>query len=646
MRKNVFSEISLPMLIFNQNLPKSLIRGVSFALFPVLLLCAGWANGAEDTPAALVTADYEKEVRPLLQKFCVGCHGVKDGAGGITLDLASGIAGIQKDQQTWRKVLRQTRERSMPPQGTPHPNQNQRDKLTFWLQHTLDTADERLIPKNAGRVVLHRLNRREYNNTVRDLFGITLKPADNFPADSGGGGGFDNNADTLFIPPILMERYLIAAGEVLEAAKPERVFLVKPSQKIPHTEAAQRLITLHAAKAFRRPVEKAEVANLMRLYTASRKRGAVYEQAVKFALKAVLVSPQFLFRVQKEKPGTTVSPLNDYEIASRLSYFLWASMPDDTLFVLAAKNKLRDPAVLEKQVKRMMHSPKSREFSESFAGQWLRARDLYTSALPDGERFPQFTPSLRDAMYQETIGVFSEIFQSDASVLSLLDADFTYLNEELSKHYGMDGGVTGKEMRRVKLTDRRRGGVLTMGSILTLTSYPQRTSPVLRGKWILSEILGSPPPPPPPVVATLSTNDKVENGLTFRQRLEKHRKDPGCAGCHARMDPLGFGLENFDATGRWRDKIADQPIDANGTLTTGERFTGPAELKTLLLQRKSEFVHNLSERMLSYALGRGLEAYDLPAVRKITDNVLKSDCRSHVLIAEIVRSYPFLYRQN
>ena len=615
------------------------------SLFPALLICAGWAKGADDKPVSPQNLDYEKEVRPLLQKFCVSCHGEKDGAGGISLNVAKGIEGIQKDQGTWRKVLRQMRERSMPPQGTPHPGQNERDKLTFWLEHTLDSADERLLPKNAGSVLIHRLNRREYNNTVRDLFGIAIKPADKFPADSGGGGGFDNNADTLFLPPILMERYLLAAGEVLESAKPERIFIVKAGKGITPTQAAQQTLAYHAARAFRRPVELAEVQNLLRLYNGSRQKGASDAQAVKFALKAVLISPQFLFRIEKDRPAGKAAMLNDSEIASRLSYFLWASMPDDTLTALAAKNKLHDPAVLALQVKRMMQSPKSREFADSFAGQWLRARDLYSSALPDGQRFPNFTPTLRDAMYAETIRFCGEIFENNASVLTLLDADYTYLNEELAKHYGIPN-VTGSEMRRVTLADHKRGGVLTLGSVLTLTSYPQRTSPVLRGKWILAEVLGSPSPPPPPVVATLSTNDAPENGMTFRQRLEKHRKDPACAGCHSRMDPLGFGLENFDATGRWRDSIANQPVDANGTLTTGEKFTGPVELKALLLQRKQEFVHNLVERLLSYALGRGLEAYDLPTVRSITQTVLKSDCRSHVLLAEIVKSYPFLYRQN
>jgi stalled ribosome alternative rescue factor ArfA len=641
--RNLPSPISL-LLNIMPLLERNLVqRLIPIPLLPALLLTAGWARGEEKKPA--VDSRYEQEMRPLLQKFCSSCHGEKDGVGGVSLHLTEGVAGIQKDQVLWRKVLRQIRERSMPPQGSPQPKQDQRDKLTLWLQHTLDTADESLLPKNPGSVILHRLNRREYNNTVRDLFGVSIKPADKFPADSGGGGGFDNNADTLFVPPILMERYLAAAGEVLDAAPSQRVFVVKPGKGITAEKAAQQIFTVVASRAYRRPAEPAETALLMRLYSAARQRKETHEKSVKFALKAVLVSPQFLFRVEKDRPGAQPYRITDYELASRLSYFLWASMPDETLLQLAAQNKLHEPTVLEAQVKRMLASPKVREFADSFTSQWLRARDLYTSALPDGERFPNWTPTLRDAMYQEPVLLFSDVMQNDASVLTLLDANYTYLNEELAKHYGV-AGVMGSQMRRVALADKRRGGVLTMGSVLTLTSYPQRTSPVLRGKWILGEILGSPSPPPPPVVATLSTNDAPENGLTFRQRLEKHRKDPACAGCHSRMDPLGFGLENFDATGRWRDAIANLPVDAAGELTTGEKFTGPVELKALLLQRKTEFVHNLVERMLSYALGRGLEAYDLPAVRRITQSVLKSDCRSHTLIVEIVKSYPFQFRKN
>jgi len=584
-------------------------------------------------------------MQPLLTQYCGKCHGEKGGASGISLGAFHDVIAIQKDQTTWRKVITRIRERTMPPPGTPQPSQEQRNLVSDWLTKTLNNTDPSLLPKNPGRVLIHRLSRQEYNNTVRDLFGVTSNPADKFPADGGGGGGFDNNADTLFVPPILMERYLITAGEVLDEGSQVKLFFVKPSKTLPARAAAQKILTRYATLAFRRPVEPAEIERLMRLFDKAKAAGDDFEAATKFALKGALVSPNFLFRVERDRPTPNAYLISDYELASRLSYFLWASMPDDQLFAAAAAGRLHKPEVLDKEVKRMLQSPKSRAFSDSFAGQWLRARDLYTTAHPDGNQFKDYTPTLRDAMYAETIDFFDSVVREDRSLLSLLDADYTYLNEELAKHYGIPG-VSGSEMRRVQLADDRRGGVMTLGSVLVQTSYPLRTSPVLRGKWVLEQILGSPTPPPPPNVGTLPADDAPRQGQTFRHRLEEHRKNPACAACHSRMDPIGFGLENFDAVGRWRTVASGAPVDASGVLTTGEKFNGPGELKKLMLQRKEEFLTNLTEKMLAYALGRGLEPYDLPTVRKITEAVKKDNYRSSALILEITRSYPFQYRKN
>ena len=633
-----------------------------FALAPVLLLGAGMARGSDGPgakpavkAAASTTADasqqneaFEKQIKPMMQQFCVACHGKTNPAGGVSL-VAENAAVIQKDQANWRKVVTRIRERSMPPQTAPQPTQMQRDAMTLWLTQTLDSTGEHLLPKSPGRVLIHRLNRVEYNNTMRDLLGVNTKPADSFPADGGGGGGFDNNADTLFIPPILMERYLGAASDALAVASPSRLFVVRPGKGIAKREAARQSLARLASRAFRRPAQPDEIARLLRLYDRAAGRGESWEAATKFALKAVLVSPAFLFRVEQSRPGTAPYPLDDYELASRLSYFLWASMPDDVLLRLAAQGKLHTPSVLANQAKRMLADAKANAFADSFAGQWLHVRDLYTSAKPDPNRFPKFTPALRDAMYQEPIALFSDVMRNNASLLTLLDADYTYVNEELAKCYGIPG-IIGAGMRRVSLASgktRTRGGILTMGSVLTLTSYPLRTSPVLRGKWVMENVLGATVPPPPPVVATLSQDDHPDKtGLTFRQRLEQHRKKPECAGCHSRMDPIGFGLENFDATGTWRDEIGGKPVDASGVLTSGDTFTGPAALKARLMAQKAEFVRNLTEKMLAYALGRGLEPYDLPAVRKITEAVTQDNYRSGTLVREIVQSFPFRYRQN
>jgi hypothetical protein len=563
----------------------------------------------------------------------------------VNLARFTDVVSIQKDQTTWRKVLGLIRDRAMPPRNAPQPTTQQREQLIEWLTQALDNVDEGLLEKNPGRVLIHRLSRAEYNNTVRDLLGVSSRPADQFPADGGGGGGFDNNADTLFIPPILMERYLAAAGDVLREAPKERLFFLKPSKKLLPRDAARKTLSFFASRGFRRPVEPAELAGLVKLYDQSVARGSKHEAAVRYALKAVLVSPSFLFRVERDQPSTEPYLLNDYELASRLSYFLWSSMPDDELFKLAGTKRLHDPQVLDAQVTRMLKDPKADAFADSFVSQWLRVRELQTTAQPDPRRFPTYTPTLRDAMYGETVRFFGSILRENVSLVKLLDADYTYLNEELAKHYGI-AGVQGPELRRVTLTDKTRGGLLTMGSVLTITSYPQRTSPVLRGKWVLEEVLGTAIPPPPPNAGGLPADDAPKAGQTFRQRLELHRTKPECASCHSRMDPIGFGLENFDVVGRWRTKIGSEAVDSSAQLPTGEKFQGASELKTLILARKEEFARNLTEKMLAYSLGRGLEPYDIPTVRRITKALADDGYRSSTLVREIAKSYPFQYRKN
>jgi hypothetical protein len=315
------------------------------------------------------------------------------------------------------------------------------------------------------------------------------------------------------------------------------------------------------------------------------------------------------------------------------------------LFKLAGAGKLHTPQVLEAQVRRMLLDPKARAFADNFAGQWLRVRELKTTAQPDGRKYPEFTPALRDAMYGEAVEFFHGLMRDNRSLLEVIDADYTFANEQLAKHYRLEG-VKGEAFQRVSLPDRSRGGVLGMGAVLTLTSYPRRTSPVLRGRWVLEEILGTPPPPPPPLIKSLPPDDRPRDGMTFRQRLEQHRQKAECMGCHKRMDPLGFGLENFDGIGRWRTEVSGQPVDASGQMTTGEQFNGPAELKQLLLTRTNDFARNITEKMLAYALGRGLEYYDTPVVKQITKALARDDYRSGTLVTEIIKSYPFQFRRG
>ena len=588
--------------------------------------------------------DFGREIRPLIETYCFKCHGAQKAKGGVKLHEAADLAAVYRDAGTWDRALAELRDGAMPPDDKPQPNDDERKRLVAWLDEALNDPDPNALPRDPGRPFLHRLSRLEYNNTVRDLLGVDSHPADAFPPDGGGGGGFDNNSATLFVPPVLMEKYLGAAAALLASAKPESVFVARPGDAVSKADAARKCVAEFCARAFRRPAEADEIEALMKLFAQADQRGESFDEAVKYALRAALVSPHFLFRVEPPR-GAEPQPLSDYELASRLSYFLWSSMPDAELFRLAAEKKLHDPATLEAQTHRMLQDAKARAFAENFAGQWLRVHELKTFAQPDARMFPEYTPALRDAMFAEPIEFFHALVREGGSLLRVLDADYTFANETLAKHYGLDG-VSGDAFQRVAFTDRNRGGVLTMGAVLTLTSYPRRTSPVLRGKWVLEQILGTPPPPPPAMIKSLPPDDRPKDGLTFRQQLEKHRTDESCAGCHKRLDPLGFGFENFDPIGRWRTTIAEQPVDASGELVGGEKFNGPAELKTLLLARKDIFARNVAEKMFAYALNRGLEYYDLPTVRHAVKTLAQSDYRIDTLILEIVKSYPFQYRRG
>ncbi len=614
-------------------------------LFGLLVTAAGIVR--EPVPFATDAtsdSDYLTIVLAVIKQNCIKCHAV-NGSGGVDLTQYPDANSVRRNPDVWRKVSRQLRTKAMPPPSAAQPLPEQREKISAWIDKTLDSNGSDQARPNPGSVTIHRLSRSEYNNTIRDLLGVDTHPADSFPADGGGGSGFDNNADTLFIPPILMERYIGAAAECAAAAKAERLLIVRPGKGFTKEAAARTILAHFSALGYRKPVAPAEIDHLVQIYHLGEKRGMSFENSIRYAIGAILVSPRFLFRIETDGKASSPHPITDYELASRLSYFLWSSMPDSELFKLAAKQQLHSPAELERQVTRMLADPKSHAFADNFAGQWLKIRDLFTTALPDPNRFPAYTPALKEAMYNETVNFVQSVFSDNTSLLNLIDADYTYLNQDLAAYYGVPN-VTGAQMRRVNLPDHRRGGVLTMASVLTITSYAERTSPVLRGKWVLEQVLGAPTPPPPPNAGGLSADDSVVEGLTFRQRLERHRGKPQCASCHSRMDPIGFGLENFDAIGRWRSEMGGKPVDSSGELADGSKFSGPVELKQHIMAGKQEFVRNLAEKMLGYALGRGIEAYDRPTVSKICESVAKDGYRSGTLIREIVKSYPFDYRSG
>jgi hypothetical protein len=693
-----------------------------------------------------------QDPRALLDAHCVSCHGPRKQKGKVDLS-----ADLARDPELWDRALQQVRGRSMPPEDEPQPSDPDRERLAAGLETAVDRIDARL-PPDAGRPVLHRLNRAEYTNTVRDLFGLELRPADDFPADDVH-EGFDNVGDVLSLSPLLLEKYLDAAARVLDQALcagppvvldrtfeaealapkaskadvvelafdrdiplsikipedgrytlsiragvrgPDAVIVVivdgldvailrvdapasapdvvsatfplrsgerriqirhsppkayAKEEKVPDVALAvdalrvlgpERALTHRrieaeglerfAARAYRRPIAPGDLDRPLALLKAGGPRRALW---------AVLVSPRFLFRIERDTADRDADGqirLDDWELASRLSYFLWSSMPDERLFDLARRGRLRDPEVLKAEARRMLADPKARALVDGFFGQWLGTRRL-EQAAPDRDLFPAFTETLRRAMTDEMELFFAGLVREDRSVLELLQADYTYLNEPLARHYGIKD-VKGDAMRRVSLSDPRRGGVATMGGVLTLTSYPTRTSAVKRGKWLLDEILGAPPPPPPPDVPPLDQAGKGRpDALTLRQRLEIHRASPGCYGCHKRMDVLGLGFENFDAVGRWRDKDAGAPIDASGTMPTGERFTGPGELKKILLASKDDFARTMAEKMLIYALGRPLGRADRREVKRIMEGARGAGYRFSSLVEAVVTSVPFRFRR-
>jgi hypothetical protein len=724
-------------------------------------------------------ASYEADIRPILERYCFDCHSGDRAEAGITLDTYKESRAKTHERKAWVKVLRQLEGRAMPPDDAEQPTREEAAAVQRWI-----TAYA-LVPdcskgERPGRVTVRRLNREEYNNTVRDLFGIDARPADDFPSDEIG-YGFDTIGDVLSIPPVLLDHYIDAAEAVARAViastdadaaptrrieggrlnstgqfvreieiaeegnyvlrvmawgdqagpdpcrmmigvdgKPrrkaevsngpgapleydvklrldrgkhqfavaflndfydkaekdpkkrdrnlaiDRVTLAGPVGILPaalpashtrffskpldpkadlseQTEAFKSLLEPVASRAFRRPATSDELDGLAAIFFAARREGETVERSAQLAISALLVSPSFLLRFEGDPPPGRIRTLNDYELAARLSYFLWSSLPDDELFRAAARGEVHTPEQLAAQASRMLRDPKAEALVKNFAGQWLQLRGL-DEVRPDPKRFPGFDADLRASFRRETEEFFSYIVREDRSMLEFLDADYTFVNERLARHYGL-ADVKGAEFRRVSLDRQKRGGLLGQASILTVTSNATRTSPVKRGKWILENLFASPPPDPPPNVPELD-GDNAKLVGTLRQRMEQHRADPSCASCHKLMDPLGFGLENYDAVGAWREREGDAAVDAGGELPDGRRFQGPAELREILTARKDEFRRCLVEKLLTYGLGRGLEYYDACAVERIASASASGGDRFSVIVAEIVKSPAFRQRES
>src|SRR5215467_9393161 len=738
--------------------------------------------------------------------YCDTCHLGPKARAGVNLETLD-LANLSSNGALWEKVLRKLRGREMPPPGAPRP-----DAATYeTLVNAIEGERDRLIDArpNPGRPTLHRLNRAEYANAIRDLLALKVDVSELLPSDDAG-YGFDNIGDVLTVSPVLLEKYLLAAGKISRAAvcdttmppayqtydvpralkqddrmgdampvgsrggtsvnhffpvdgeyeislglqrgradeilstgrerkldlrldderlglftipasgrranintatgrvDPEaglrirlpvkagthsivaafekdtvlqegiifrpradavqahfegvgsisisgpfdvrgpgatpsrdKIFVCHPSAAAEEQACAEKILATVAHRAYRRPIAADDLPQLIALYKQGAQTGG-FESGVRLALQKILVSPEFIFRAEldpADAPRGGVHRLGDIELASRLSFFLWSSIPDDELLAVAERGELSDPSMLERQVQRMLADPRSRALVQNFVGQWLFLRNI-PKMQPDITAFTYFDDNLRQALEKETTLLVESTLHEDRSIVDLLTTDYTFVNQRLAEHYGIEG-IYGNEFPRVAVTDPKRYGLLGHASIMAVTAYPNRTAPTIRGKWVLEQILGTPPPPPPANVPALKF-DENEKVLTMRQRMEEHRVSPQCAVCHRIMDPIGFALENFDGLGKWRDTEGEEVIDPSGVLPDGTPFDGPVGLRDILVSKKRDvFVENFTERLLTYALGRGTEEYDQPVVRKIAREAAAKNHRWSAIILGIVKSKPF-----
>lgn len=741
-----------------------------------------WCQGQDDS-LRRVQRTYNQKIKPILEQNCNDCHSGNAADAGLDLSKFPTIRELLNARKTWKKVQVRVAAREMPPEDCDPLTKDDHHLVIDWIDNLLNSVDCTTI--HPGNVTIRRLNRSEYRNTIRDLFGVDYQPADAFPGDDVG-YGFDNIADVLSLPPLLMEKYLDAAekitamaivdpdksafnqtldgkefvkhegsypldfGHILASqgvitkkvvvpqtgtynlvvetygqhageglpevtleinnrkvgkkkvkgteAKPSTiafsariksggadvgvgfendfydeslprdqrdrnlvilsVTISGPNRRLPESHrkivgkdvpdstaeqriAARRVINRIASQAFRRRATKSELDRLLGFYDEARRDGDRHEIALRYPLQAVLVSPYFLYRVEAATENGKQRFLTDFELATNLAFFLWGTMPDLQLFALADSQGLKDAKVYKEQIKRMLADPRAESLVENFAAQWLQLRHLQ-HVVPDPDLFPGVDAKLLEDMATETKMVIADLILRDASILELLETDYTFVNERLARHYGYPD-VRGDSFRRVSTKAKQRFGLMTQASILTLTSNPERTSPVKRGKWIMENLLGEEPPPPDPEAMQLE--DQKELKGTLRQRMEQHRSNPNCAVCHKVMDELGFALENYDAVGKWRTKDGSNRIDAHGELPDGTKFEGAQQLQGVIRNKmRKQFVRCLTEKMLIYALGRGLEYYDECAIDKIIQRLEANDHRFSELILGIVTSEPFLKR--
>ncbi len=601
--------------------------------------------------------DRRDSTRLVLEKYCGDCHAGAKPQGGFEVASYQNEESVSQDRATWERMINLVSLGLMPPAEAPQLPSDERQELIKHVEGILSRTNC-IGARDSEKVTVRRLNRFEYNNTIRDLLGIDFQPADDFPSDDVG-EGFDNIADVLSLSPLLMEKYLISAENIASTAisnaaqdspaLPEplrQLITARPMEGRSANDALRENIRRFIPKAFRRPVDGDELRVFVAIGEQALRRNESFEFAMQLSLTGILVSPQFLFRPEPEQQrvnSQNMHELTDFQLATRLSYFLWGSTPDDDLFERAARGDLHTDAVIDEQVGRMLHDWKSSSLTEGFAVQWLNLRIL-DECRPD-PAYTQFDASIKEDLKHETKAFFEYVLRQDRSILDFLDGPYTFVNERLANFYGWTG-VDGNEFQLVDLSNQPRAGLLTQGSILTLTSSPTRTSPVKRGKWILEVILDQPPPPAPPNVPELVQENSGPSTLSLRQQMEIHRANPSCATCHQTMDALGFGMECFDAIGQWRNSDHGVPLDTTGALPGGRTFRGPKELIARLRERPSDFAKSLTSKMLTYALGRRLKASDRCTVESIVNSLKSNKFKFSVLIREIVKSQPFRLRHD
>jgi hypothetical protein len=611
---------------------------------------------------------FNEKILPILQSRCLECHRGDKAEGELNLEKFSSGEEAAANLDLWERVGKRIRLKEMPPEGSPQLDDPQKSTFHQWLDaHPKPDLCSKLATDETqawyrGFVMSRRLTRTEYLNAVRDVTGIAVDSQFEIPSDGSGGEGFDTNGDSLFTSPIHIEQYLAVATDVIDRAvtAPKQsndsrlsdasltgFSVVAPGKQpggneLTDIQAAELTLRIFARRAWRRPIDDEETGRLLQLFDAGLQQSSDYSLAIREPLKAILVSPNFLFVVETEAAEGGVQRLTPHQLATRLALFLWSSIPDAELLARADAGELDTPEQVIAETRRMLKDPKARYLGENFGLQWLGLANLLTSVRPDAEIYPQYNAELAADLREEAIQTIANVFREDRSLRNLIDAPYIYANGKLAQHYGLQL-PTDSGWQKIDVSDQRRGGVLTLGATLMNTSYPRRTSPVLRGRWLLEDVLGSQVPPPPPNVPALE-DSVADQTASLRDRLELHRKNPECASCHNRMDPLGFGLENFDALGRWRDADRDHPIDASGTLPSGEKFNGPGELKQLVLRRAQEFEKHFVKKLLGFALGRELNKFDHCVIDDSLKALQEQEHRAGSVIETIVVSYPFQHR--